>query len=653
MKPVSRALSVFAAVAFLGLYCIGCAHVEPDASQKRVLILGFDGMDPNLLTEFMKDGGMPHFASLIEVNRDYTLATSDPPQSPVAWANFITGSNPGGHDIYDFIARDPENYIPYLSTSRTVPPKRLLRIGNYEIPLSKGRVELLRRGTAFWELLERSGVQTTVFRVPSNFPPVPFGRSLAGMGTPDITGGYGSFTFCTTTMPRNAKEITGGKVYLLKVRNGHADCEIEGPANNLRKGHPVVKATMEIWVDPENPSAKIRIGKETHLLKEGEWSRWIPINFPLIEHVSCVRGMVLVYLKKAHPDIELYISPVNIDPMRPALPISNPGGYARELAEKVGRFYTQGMPEDTKALDHGIFTDAEFLGQTGVFNESIERIYDYELRRFKSGFMFFYFSDTDLNSHMFWSATDASHPQNAKRDAGSRAVLKKTYRKMDRMLGKALNKLRKGDTLLVMSDHGFAPYERAFNLNSWLKDNGYLALTGGTGRDAGEFLENVDWTLTRAYGLGFNALYINMEGREGEGIVSASEKKALMLEIRSKLEALVDPKTGAHPISHVYLADDIYQPEYLRNAPDLIVGYNRGYRASWETAIGKFPKQWIMENKEKWSGDHCIDAALVPGIILSNRKIKLQRPALTDIAPTVLSEFGIKKKSGMIGHSLF
>jgi predicted AlkP superfamily phosphohydrolase/phosphomutase len=332
------------------------------------------------------------------------------------------------------------------------------------------------------------------------------------------------------------------------------------------------------------------------------------------------------------------------------LPISTPEDYAEELYKEIGLFYTQGIPEDTKALSEGVLEDDEFLQQTKIVFDEELRMFEYELNRFKSGVLFFYFGRVDQLGHMFWRTMDPDHPAYEPLTK-NRHVIELTYLEMDKVLGKALKEVDEQTTLIVLSDHGFAPFYRAFNLNTWLKNEGYASLIDDS---EGEFLQNVDWVKTRAYGLGFNGLYLNLKGRERRGIVQTKvEKEALLNEISKKLLTIRDPKTGEQVISKVYKTEDVYTGPYVKSAPDLVIGYNRGYRASWETALGKFSKELLRDNTEKWSGDHLMEAELVPGILLSNKKIKSDHPVLYDIAPSILAEFGIPTQEGIIGSRLF
>jgi predicted AlkP superfamily phosphohydrolase/phosphomutase len=624
--------------------------------EQKFIILGIDGMDPQLLDRFMQAGKMPNFAKLSEQGSYKHLTTSIPPQSPVAWSNLITGMNAGGHGIFDFIHRDPKTFELYFSTSKVEAPKHSLNVGSWVIPLGSGSAEQLRQGKSFWEILDQNGIPNSVIRIPANFPPVPAkGFTLSGMGTPDLRGTYGTFSFYTDDPMATPGAVEGGEIIPVQVQNSQVTAKLIGPANSFRKGSPAATEPFTVSLDPLESVAKVSLQDHEFVLKEGEWSGWVPVEFQLIPFFGNVKGMCRFYLKQTHPRFELYVSPINIDPASPALPISTPSGYSRELVKQGGEFYTQGISEDTKALSAGVLDDKEFLEQSRTVLAEHRKIFDIEFPKFKNGLFFFYFSSLDLNSHMLWRLTDAKHPEyNAEAAAQYGTALEEFYEQIDEVLGEVLPTLDDHTTLLVLSDHGFAPYNRSFNLNTWLLNNGYVTLKTGAGVDQDTPLANVDWSRTRAYGIGLNGLYLNLRGREREGVVQpGAEEDALLREIQSKLLAERDPQNGQPVITRVSLASEVYQGPNSRKGPDALVGYNRGYRAGWKTILGAFPAEVLEDNTNPWSGDHCMDFALVPGVLLSNRKIEMGAPALTDITPTILEQFGIKKPNDMMGHSVF
>jgi predicted AlkP superfamily phosphohydrolase/phosphomutase len=617
---------------------------------KKVIILGIDGMDPTILTKMMDEGKMPTFAKLAKDGSFSPLGTSIPPQSPVAWSNFITGMDPGGHGIFDFIHREPESYLPFLSTSKTQAAEKTFTLGDWVIPMSSGKTSLLRKGKAFWQILEEHGIQTTVIKMPANFPPAESsGRSLSGMGTPDILGTYGTFSLYTDNPAKyQEKDITGGKVYPVNVYNNTVTGQILGPKNSFRKEQPDILIDFTVHVDSEHPVAKIVVQDREILMNAGEFSDWVQLKFVAVPYLQSVSGICRFYLKQVHPDFELYVSPINIDPTDPALPISTPKDYSADLAEELGCFYTQGFPEDTKAFSVDALGVEDYLKQTAIVLRERLAMYDYALDHFNSGLLFFYFCSLDQNSHMLWWLIDPKHPIYQKEFGDKYGhVLFDIYTKMDAVLEKAMQRVDNDTTIIVMSDHGFSPFYRCFNLNKWLKDNGYITLTDD---EEGEFYSNVNWLRTRAYGLGLNGLYINQRGREGMGIVDASEKKALLDEIAQKLAAVRDPQTGEQVVLRLYQTQEVYTNPDQRLAPDAIVGYNRGYRASWETAIGSFPKELITDNDDRWSGDHCMAAEVLSGVYLSNRKLRNPNPSLSDITPAILLEFGIEPPENMTGR---
>jgi len=624
-------------------------------TQKKVIILGLDGMDPHLMKIWMKQGILPNFQQLRSEGDFRPLRTSIPPQSPVAWSNFITGTNPGGHAIFDFIHRHPENYIPYLSTSVTEEAKRAIKIGNYVLPLSGGEVKLLRKGRAFWQILEDYDIPATIFKMPSNFPPAKTKqKTISGMGTPDILGTYGIFNYYTDEPAELKEDIGGGRIHEVYVIGNRVEARLSGPINTFKKGRTESSIDFKVFIDPVNPIAKIVIQDHEFILKEGEWSDWKKVHFNMIPSQS-VSGICMFYLKQVRPNFKLYISPINIDPGKAALPISTPEDYSEELERKFGPFYTKGLPADTKALDHGVLDDGEFLAQDDfVLNERME-MFDYELSKFDSGLLFYYVSSTDQRQHMFWRLIDKNHPSYDPALASKYGdTIKNIYIEMDKLLAKTLEKVDQDTILMVMSDHGFTPYHRSFNLNTWLKENGYIKLINEWKQGQEEFFLNTDWSRTKAYALGLNGLYINQKAREREGIVNpGEEKEALTREIAQKLEKVTDPKTGERAILRAYVTKDVYQGPYVKEAPEIIIGYNRGYRSSWASPLGRIPKNIFEDNTEKWSGDHCMDQEIIPGILFTNRKIKAKSSALYDLTPTILKIFGIEKPKDMIGNPIF
>ena len=644
VRPLVIALAAMAA-ALLSVPDLGCGGGRDGAgSKKRVIVLGFDGMDYELTRKLIAEGRLPNLERLSREGTFRSLGTSVPPLSPVAWSNFITGMDAGGHGIFDFFHRDPKTMIPYLSTSRTEASEKNLEIGKWQIPLSGGKVELLRRGQPFWEVLEENGVETTIIRMPANFPPSGTAtRELSGMGTPDILGTYGTFFFYSSEPFFGKKKITGGKIYPLDLSRGVAEGTLHGPDNPFLVEKVKASTGFTLYVDPQEPVAKLVVGDEERVLEVGRWSDWVPVKFGLIWTQS-LRGICRFYLRQIRPHVEIYVTPINFDPASPALPISTPDSYAAELADATGRFYTQGMPEDTKALTGGVFTREEFLTQGRMAGEEIVAQYEYVLDQFREGLLFYYFGNLDQVSHLMWRAMDPEHPAyDPVADPPFSDVVRKLYEDADEVIGHTLERMGDETTLIVMSDHGFASWRRSFHLNSWLRENGFLAVKNPTLRDDPGLYLNVDWSRTRAYGLGLNGLYINLRGRERTGIVDPRYRERLMEEIAGKLLQTIDPVTGSQAVTKVYLRErDFEDRGHLEIGPDLVVGYAKGTRGSNESALGEVPLEVITNNTEAWSGDHGMDHETVPGVLFTNRPLKKPASDLKNLAASILAEFGVE-----------
>jgi predicted AlkP superfamily phosphohydrolase/phosphomutase len=641
------------------VFAAAASAVAADAPARRMIVLGVDGLDPVMLRQYMDQGVTPNLKRLAESGGFESLGTSIPPQSPVAWSNFITGMDSGGHGLFDFIAIDRKTLVPYLSASKVEPSgSKTLSLGQWRLPLGSDKTVLLRDGVAFWELLDQHGIPATIFQVPANYPPLPAGEGvLSGMGTPDLRGTPGTFSFYTDDPAIRAGPVSGGVIERISVSDGVASGVLEGPPNAFLADSPPATIGFTVQPDPVNPVVLFSIGEEKRLLKVGEWSDWIRVHFSMVPGLVDVPGMIRVYPQHNRPRFGFYISPVNIDPRDPAQPISHPGKYANDLAEAVGPFYTQEMPEDTKALSNHILSPQEFVQQTELVMDERRRLLRHELDRYRQQqghrFLFFYLSTVDQRNHMLAREMDPTHPAYDP-DTPKQLVdaMRDTYREVDQMVGWILDGLQPGTDFVVMSDHGFAPFKRGANLNTWLEKNGYLTLLNPRQRDRNNWLAGINWKRTRAFSIGLNALYINVKGRERDGIVAPEKRESLAREIAQKLGEWKDPENDQLVVTQPAVREDVYHGKHVEDAPDLIVGYARGYRASWDTSTGKVPADLLVDNEEEWSGDHCMDSRAVPGVLLANRPLK-PGASLLDLPVTILKQFGIEKPPQMTGTSIW
>jgi predicted AlkP superfamily phosphohydrolase/phosphomutase len=627
------AAAAVAATAGGAAYWIGSRPAAPRSIGKKVIVIGIDGMDPRLCEAMMDADQLPNLARLRAAGGFSRLGTSIPPQSPVAWANFINGAGPGSHGIFDFIHRDPHHQCRAVNSMTEIIPGQ--------------GPHLRRQGEPFWDFLDAAGVPTTFYHLPSNYPPSPsqhgHHRCICGMGTPDLLGTYGVFQHFAENCPPEGIDHGSGKQSRLTFDNETARAVLIGPNS--------VSVDFLVHRDRDADAAIVEIQDRRILLRKGQWSRWTPIDFQLA-FLWSVRGICRFYLQDVAPPLRLYVTPINMDPAAPAQKISEPASFIQGAAQRLGSFYTTGFQEDYNARKEDVFDDDEFLRQATMVLEQRLAMFELAMNDFDDGLLFFYFSSSDLQSHMFWWEWDRGRPAfHPSRDDG--AVwrnferIRTLYQRLDQAIGEVANRFGSTATIFVMSDHGFANFGRQFNLNSWLRDYGYLA-------QCTSIMHDVDWSISKAYGLGINGLYLNLKGRERDGIVEPGrEAQSLLAELKERLEAEVDPRTGLSIIRTVYRADQVYSGNATALAPDLIVGYNRGYRASWDTCLGDLEPDYLSDNKLAWSADHCADALEVPGVLFSSRPFRIQNPALVDVAPSILAEFGLAAPSTMTGKSIF
>jgi len=626
-------------------------HVFARSRVKKFVILGLDGMDYALTEKWLAEGKLPNLAKLREQGCFKSLATTVPSVSPVAWSSFQTGSNPGKHNIFDFLTRDKQSYLPKLSSVDIRGPRRKISFGKYQFPIGKADIRLLRRSRPFWKTLGEHGIFSSIIRVPITFPPEKFhGVQLSGMCVPDLRGTQGMFSFYTTKS-YSSDERTGGENFHV-ARNGNTiKAELIGSENPLRKDRGVLKCPFVLTIRDEK-TADIRINGQVYKLKKDEYTEWIKIDFKTAPGIK-VRGICKFLLLSATPEFELYVTPINIDPEKPAMPISYPAIYSTYLAKRQGSFATLGLAEDSWALNEKVLIDDGFIQQCIVADLEREKMFFDALDKIKYGLCVCVFDGTDRIQHTFWRDIDEQHPANkGQEQKPQRNVIQELYQRMDALVGKTLAKCEGKDTvLMVISDHGFNTFRHGVDLNRWLEENGYLKVKEGP-RDQ-KYLAVVDWSQTRAFAIGLSGIYVNLKGREAQGIVEqGGEADQLREEIAEKLAKLNDAERGQPAIKQVYNSLKVYKGPYKNEAPDLIVGYNKGYRASWETAIGQITDRIFHDNTKAWSGDHCIDHSLVPGVLFCNRPITTEQPRLMDIGPTVLDMFGVAVPGYMDGRAL-
>ncbi|GJM15469.1 MAG: hypothetical protein DHS20C13_07960 [Thermodesulfobacteriota bacterium] len=619
---------------------------------KKVIIIGLDGMDPNLAEEFMRKGEMPNFQKLKDEGTFNKLATSYPSISPVAWSSFMTGVDPSHHNIFDFITRDPCTYQPMLTSAEIGKASKVLPIGKYMIPLSKPKMKLLRKSQPFWKILGKFGIFSSILRVPITFPPEEFnGVSLSGMCVPDLKGSQGTFSHYTTDAKRINVE-TGGESRLVEIKDDAILTHLHGPDNSLIKNGEEMTLPIKIKIDRENKRAKIEVSGQSFELEPRTYSPWIKVAFKPGLTIK-VNGICRFYINEMEDGFDMYVTPINIDPEEPALPISHPFVYSIYLAKLIGSFGTLGLAEDTWALNEGVIDEESFLEQSYLLYEEREKMFLSALEKTPKGLCACVFDTTDRVQHMFFRCLEESHPANRGKEVEKyRNVIEDMYIKMDVLIGKVIQKLDDKTALFVISDHGFTQFKRGINLNTWLFKEGYLVLKEGK-TTSGDWFESVDWNKSRAFSLGLAGIFINRKGREISGLVEeGQELKDLKQELISKLTGLIDEQTSQVSINEVIDTDATHGGPYKYDAPDLLIGYNAGYRSSWTCAVGQITESVFEDNTKHWSGDHCVDPKIVPGVLFSNLKVSKTDPHLIDMAPTVLKLFGINIPTYMQGSPL-
>jgi len=662
----------------------------PERFKQKLVILGFDGLDPRLVQKWMDEGRLPNISKLASRGSGVRpLGTTHSPESPTAWASFATGVNAGKHNIYDFLIRDTSNYLPDLGMVHFEPPRFVL---NY-IPISKPVVESIRGGTSFWVTAGKAGVRSSMLTVPVTFPPedVPNGELLSGLPLPDIRRTMGTFYYFGTDLSRYEEGNTefGGILKRLVFDGDVAQTELVGPPNPIVKqqlrearakirgaasdaekmriagleAREDVRLPMSIHWNKTGRSATIDIGDNTVHLDEHQWSKWINLDFS-INLLLRVHGMAQLYLIGAGPELQLYVSPVNWKPDQPPAPMSSPPSLSADLYERLGPYRTLGWAEATWPLNEDRIDEKTFMDDLyRAFDDRAQVI----LQRIDAkqwDLLVGVIESTDRVQHMMWRLIDPSHPMYDKTLAAKYGdAIERVYRRCDDFIGEVLSRLDPTTPVLIVSDHGFHSFRQSVNLNTWLVQEGFMAIAGQQPGDkklqdlfggSGTFWENVDWTRTKAYAMGLGQIYVNLKGREAHGIVSSEDSNNVQDALAARLLAMTDPKTGTKMVDAVYKRDDIYRGSFLKNASELQVGFADGYRVSWQSTLGGSPPGLVYPNMKKWSGDHgSYDYKQTSGTLISSRRVDAPSVDIMDIAPTVLKYFGVPIPPDIDGKPIF
>ncbi|HEX3353276.1 MAG TPA: alkaline phosphatase family protein [Terriglobales bacterium] len=618
--------------------------------RKKAIVIGLDGLEPGIVETMLDREQLPNLAKIRSAGAYSHLKTTYPAQTPVAWSSFATGTNPGGHGIFDFICRDPETYLPDVALTRFERPKSML---------AQPRVLNRRQGVPLWLTLSQAGVPSTILRCPCTFPPDNFqGRILAGVGVPDLRGSQSKGTFYT--QDRNTTAQENEQLVFLESGSEIAS-RVIGPRNT--RTSPPSDAVCEIRLQVDKTAGKLIIqtgGSPSRIeVAQRGWSEWVRFKFKL-SMLQSVTGIARFYVRQLAPTLEFYVSAVNFDPAAPMFPVSAPADYASELSEKIGLFSTLGMAEDHNGLNNGRLDEAAYLEQCELVMGERERAMRFELDRFTEGLFFMLFDTPDRVQHMLWRFRDREHP-NFEPDLSPELAtrIEEHYRRCDALLSSVLEKVDENTLLIVLSDHGFGTFRRAFDTNTWLWQNGLLSVKDGRKPhpEAGDGFSAIDWSKSYAYAVGLGGIYLNLKGRESGGILEeGSEAERVRRAIETGLADFPDSQTQRPAIRSVSRREELYSGAFVGNSPDLLVNFHRGFRVSWQSAVGGFSRSVLEDNLRRWSGDHIVDPESVPGILFMNHAPQQhggQRQArIIDLAPTILSYLGVAVPESMEGASL-
>jgi predicted AlkP superfamily phosphohydrolase/phosphomutase len=568
----------------------------------HTLLLGFDAFDPKFFERLVDQGRLPNLARYVDRGGYARFGVANPPQSEVSWTSIATGLDPGGHGIFDFVHRDPKSYTPYVSL---LPTRRSLA-GTQFVPPSSART--------IFEQATRRGYAATSLWWPATFPARPGSpvNTLPGLGTPDILGKLGVGTYFTSEHGFKRGNMKTAVQILEAAGKDRYKGSLNGPTRQKQGDLETTILPIELERLEDN-RGRVRVGGQVIELTVGKWSPITELTFKigLLVKITTITRLILTRLE---PEVNLYFLPLQIHPLHSPWPYGTPPGFVKRVWAAHGPFLTIGWPQDTTGLEDGCITDEQFLDLCNSIFDKREQILHYLIRDFQEGLLASVFDTLDRVQHMFW------------RDRPD--FVEQWYLRLDGLVGRVESALKEnGGTrprILIVSDHGFTNFEVKIHLNRWLIDRGYLSSKESAERGK---LASVDWSRSKVYALGLNSLYINLEGREGQGIVQADEVEGLLDKLRKELIAWRD-RDGKPVITALATRSEAFAGPLADYGPDLLVGYAPGYRASPQTGLGEWEGAPMETNRDHWGADHCINPKAVPGVLFSTQ-------GLTDIpSPT-------------------
>lgn len=555
----------------------------------KTLILGFDSFDPKVFEELAGRNELPNFEKFSRHGGYAQLEVCSPPQTEVSWTSIATGSDPGGHGIFDFVHRDPATYVPYVS----ILPTRKGALGEQFIPPYTART--------FFEEAAEMGYPATALWWPAMFPARPElpVMTLPGLGTPDIRGQLGVGTLFTSEDESKKKTLV---IRLVPGGKGRYTADLPGPQTRGKEGPRTISLPVTLDVIDDS-AAKVTVGDRQVELRLGEWSDIVELRFKagMLLSAYAITRLILTHVQDV---VRLYVLPLQIHPLHSNWQYATSNSFSKKLWKDVGPYLTLGWPQDTTALEEDCISDDQFIRLCAMIFDQRIRILGYLMANFREGVLAGIFDDLDRIQHMFFhNRMDIVHGW---------------YKLLDEFVGTVSAQVEGWSgkhRYLILSDHGFSDFRKKIHLNRWLADNKYLCLKNGGGD-----LSGVDWSATRAYAVGLNSIYLNVSGREGQGSVRPEEIESLLAELQIRLLDWKDAE-DERVVHKVRLKHETFHGPFTRFGPDLVVGYAPGHRASAETGLGRIPDVAIEANTDHWGADHCMDADAVPGVIFADRDL--------------------------------